>query len=61
MAEYDWKLFIKMTKQMLNSIRVKDELLERIYYYFDEINSDPIVYYWICKMNKIDPDEATII
>ena len=37
-----------MTKQMLKGIRVnsKEELSERIYRYFDEINADPIVYHW---------------
>ena len=38
--------FSKMTKQMLKGIRVnsKEELSERIYRYFDEINAEPIVY-----------------
>ena len=37
--------FSKMTKQMLKGIRVSsaDELSERIYRYFDEINADPVV------------------
>lgn len=52
--------FSKMTKQMLKGIRVhsKDELSERIYSYFNEINADPIVYHWTYKMNEIDPDEV---
>ncbi len=52
--------FSKMTKQMLKGIRVhsKDELSERIYRYFDEINADPIVYHWTYKMDEIDPDKA---
>lgn len=52
--------FSKMTKQMLKGIRVhsKDELSERIYRYFNEINADPIVYHWTYKMDEIDPDEA---
>lgn len=39
--------FSKMTKQMLRGIRVKtkDELVVRIYKYFDEINETPIVYH----------------
>lgn len=55
--------FSKMTKQMLKGIRVntKDELSERIYRYFDEINADPIVYHWTYKMDEIDPDEAATI
>ena len=55
--------FSKMTKQMLKGIRVnsKDELSERIYRYFDEINVDPIVYHWTYKMDEINPDEAATI
>lgn len=55
--------FSKMTKQMLKGIRVnsKEELSERIYRYFDEINADPIVYHWTYKMDEIDPDEAVTI
>lgn len=52
--------FIKMTKQMLKGIRVSstDELSERIYRYFDEINADPVVYHWTYKMDEIKPDEV---
>ena len=52
-----------MTKQMLKGIRVnsKEELSERIYRYFDEINADPIVSHWTYKMDEIDPDEAATI
>ena len=37
--------FSKMTKQMLHGIRVKSkqELIERIYQYFDEINKQPVI------------------
>lgn len=53
----------KETRQMLKGIRVnsKEELLERIYRYFDEINADPLVYHWTYKMDEIDPDEAATI
>ena len=53
--------FSKMTKQMLKGIRVnsKGELSERIYRYFDEINSEPIVYHWTYKMDEIDLNEAS--
>ena len=58
-------LLSKMTKQMLKGIRVnsKEELSERIYRYFDEINADPIVYHWTYKykMDEIDPDEVATI
>ena len=52
--------FSKMTKQMLKGIRVnsKEELSERIYLYFEEINAEPVVYHWTYKMEEIDPDEA---
>lgn len=55
--------FSKMTKQMLRGIRVnsKEELSERIYRYFDEINADPIVYHWTYKMDEIDSDEVATI
>ena len=55
--------FSKMTKQMLKSIRVKskDELSERIYRYFDEINANPIIYHWTYKMDEIDLDETATI
>lgn len=54
--------FSKMTKQMLKGIRVKskEELTERIYRYFDEINSDPVVYHWTYKMDEISTDEVTV-
>ena len=55
--------FSKMTKQMLKGIRVnsKDELSERIYRYFNEINAEPIVYHWTYKMDEINPDEIAAI
>ena len=51
--------FSKMTKQMLHGIRVdsKEELLQRIYKYFDEINADPIVYHWRWHLEDVDPNE----
>lgn len=47
--------FSKMTKQMLRGIRVKtkQELIERIYKYFKEINAYPVVYHWKYKMDEI--------
>ena len=46
-------LFGKMTRQMLKGIRVKtkEELVGRIYRYFDEVNESPVVYHW---KNKTD-------
>jgi transposase len=55
--------FSKMTKQMLKGIRVssKEELSERIYRYFDEINADPIVYHWTYKMDEVDAGKSESI
>lgn len=52
--------FSKMTKQMLKGIRVKskEELAERIYLYFEEVNQDPVVYHWTYKMDEISVAEA---
>ena len=52
--------FSKMTKQMLKGIRVKSkqELEDRIYKYFDEINEDPVVFHWTWNLDDIDPSEA---
>lgn len=51
--------FSKMTRQMLKGIRVKtkDELVERIYKYFEEANEEPVVYHWKYKLDEIDPNE----
>ena len=48
--------FSKLTKQMLNGIRVscKEELESRIYQYFDEINKVPVPYHWSYKLDDID-------
>lgn len=45
--------FGKMTRQMLKGIRVstKQELVDRIYRYFDEVNEVPVVYHWKYKMD----------
>jgi len=47
--------FSKMTRQMLRGIRVssKEELTERIYTYFNEINQTPVVYRWKYKLDEI--------
>ncbi len=52
--------FSKMTRQMLREIRVKtkDELVGRIYKYFDEINKEPVVYHWTWNLDDIDPTES---
>ena len=47
--------FSKLTRQMLRGIRVssKEELVKRIYQYFDEINEVPVVFHWKYKMDEI--------
>ena len=52
--------FSKMTKQMLKGIRVKskEELVHRIYIYFDEINAEPVVFHWTWHLDDIDPSES---
>ena len=56
-------LFSKMTRQMLRGIRVnsKDELTNRIYKYFAEINEEPIVFHWKYNPDDIDVSEEIIV
>ena len=51
--------FSKLTRQSLRGIRVKsvEELVSRIYKYFDEVNAEPVVYHWKYKLDEINPDE----
>lgn len=46
--------FGKMTRQMLKGIRVssKQELVDCIYQYFDEVNETPVVYHWKYRMDE---------
>ena len=55
--------FSKMTKQMLRGIRVKtrEELVERIYKYFDEVNEEPVVFHWKYNLDDIDVSEEVIV
>jgi len=52
----------KMTRQMLTGIRVdsKEELSERIYKYFEEINAVPVPYKWKYKMDTIDLEKEDV-
>lgn len=54
--------FSKMTKQMLEGIRVcsKEELEGRIYKYFEEINKVPLPYHWSYKLDDIDLEKEDI-
>ena len=46
--------FSKMTRTMLRGIRVasKQELVDRIHQYFEEVNSAPVVFRWKYKMDE---------
>lgn len=50
-----------MTKQMLKGIRVntKQELEDRIYKYFDEVNADPVVYHLTYNLDEISPEDVS--
>lgn len=54
--------FSKMTKRMLRGIRVKtkEELKERIYKYFDEVNEEPVIFHWKYNLDDIDVSEEVI-
>jgi hypothetical protein len=41
--------------------KYKQELAERIYKYFDEVNREPVVYHWKYKMDEISMDEAASV
>ncbi len=47
--------FSKMTRTMLREIRVasKQELIDRIHKYFEEINADPVIFRWKYAMDEI--------
>ena len=55
--------FSKMTKQMLRGIRVKskEELVRRIYLYFDEVNAEPVVFHWKYHLDDVDVSEETVV
>ena len=55
--------FSTMTRQMLRGIRVKskEELTNRIYGYFAEINEEPIVFHWKYNLDDIDVSEEIIV
>ena len=48
--------FGKMFRAMLRGIRVKskEELVQRIYQYIDEVNSYPVVYRWTYKLDEVE-------
>jgi len=48
-------LFGKMARTMLREIRVatKQELIDRIHLYFEEVNAAPVIFRWKYKMDEI--------
>ena len=48
---------------MLKGIRVKtkDELVEHIYKYCDEVNENLAVYHWKYKLEEINPSEDIMV
>jgi hypothetical protein len=44
-----------MARSMLRGIRVatKEELIQRIHQYFEEVNADPVVFRWKYKMDEV--------
>jgi transposase len=48
-------MFSKMARSMLRGIRVKtkQELIDRIHLYFEQINSDPVIFRWKYKMDDV--------
>ncbi len=48
-------MFSKMARSMLRSIRVtsKQDLIDRIHLYFDQINADPVIFRWKYKMDEL--------
>jgi hypothetical protein len=48
-------MFSKMARSMLRGIRVssRQELVDRIHLYFEQINTDPVVFRWKYKMDEI--------
>lgn len=55
--------FSKMTRQMLRGIRVKtkEELIDRIYKYFNEVNEEPVVFHWKYNLADVDVAEEVIV
>ena len=47
-------MFSKMARSMLRGIRVKtkQELVERIHLYFQQINADPVIFRWKHRMDE---------
>lgn len=52
--------FSKMTRQCLKGMRVenKQELIDRIYQYCDEVNAHPVQYHWTYRMDEISIEKV---
>lgn len=48
-------LFSKMTRSLLRGMRVlsKEELIDRMSQYFDDINETPVIFKWKYKMDEM--------
>ena len=48
---------------MLRGIRVKtkEELIKRMYKYFEEANEEPVVFHWKYNLDDIDVSEEIIV
>jgi hypothetical protein len=51
-------MFSKMARSTLREIRVqsKQELIERIHLYVQEVNAAPVVFRWKYKMDEVSID-----
>jgi hypothetical protein len=51
-------MFSKMARSILRKIRVqsKQELIQRIHLYFQEVNAAPVVFRWTYKMDEVSID-----
>ena len=63
MAEYDRRLLRENdpSDASRHSGQSKEELADRIYKYFEEVNGTPVVHHWKYKMDEIDPAESVTI
>lgn len=50
-----------MRKKCKPILTISDELVQRIYKYFDEVNEEPVIYHWKYKLEEIDPNEKVVV
>ena len=51
------KILPRLLAHFQNRIKSTQELEDRIYRYFDEINAEPVVYHWGWNLDDVDPNE----